>query len=75
MGLSHWGTLDPLTEILITPTSLTQEISVISSENNNMKPQCLYTVAVAWLLLEEVQTSMFSVSLGTFFFRETQMHS
>lgn len=33
---SHWGALDPLTEILITPPSLTQEIFTILS---------VYTVA------------------------------
>lgn len=76
LGLGPWGTLDPLTESLITPPSLAREVSVIQSENNNEKPNSIYTVAVRWLMWEEVQTSWFCRSpWDFFFFRNIQMQS
>lgn len=70
LGLGPWGTLDPLTESLITPPSLAREISVIKSENNNKKPNSIYTVAVRQLMPEEVQTRLvlpFTLGLFVFF--------
>lgn len=76
LGLGPWGTLDPLTESLITPPSLAREVSVIQSENNNEKPNSIYTVAVRWLMSEEVQTSWLCRSpWDFFFFRKIQMQS
>lgn len=77
LGLGPWGTLDPLTESLITPPSLAREVSVIQSENNNEKPNSIYTVAVRWLMWEEVQTSWLCRSPWDFFFffRKIQMQS
>lgn len=68
LGLGPWGTLDPLTESLITPPSLAREVSEIQSENNNEKPNSIYTVAVRWLMWEEVQTSWLCRSPWNFFF-------
>lgn len=77
LGLGPWGTLDPLTESLITPLSLAREVSEIQSENNNEKPNSIYTVAVRWLMWEEVQTSWLCRSPWDFFFffRKIQMQS
>lgn len=76
LGLGPWGTLDPLTESLITPLSLAREVSEIQSENNNEKPNSIYTVAVRWLMSEEVETSWFCRSpWDFFFFRKIQMQS
>lgn len=80
-GTQSEETLDPWTEILITFPSLTQESTVILCKKKyiyicsiSMWIHSFYTVAAAWVTLQEVQTStnMFPFLWG---FKEIQMNA